>query len=114
MNNKNHINKLIMEQINVLSHIDHNSDFTLKKPYLKSTLDKITKENKLNALEMSKKIAFTCYMLMRYQNNEINLNQALEILKDCLNTKYHHTYSISATWNLSEIYNILYEQSLQQ
>lgn len=106
-NKKELINKLLMEQMKVLSHIDHNSDLILKKSYLKLLFHKQVELNKLKALEMSKKISLACYSLMQYQNNDISLDEILVILKDCLTTNFCHSYSISATWNINQIYQIL-------
>lgn len=112
-NKKETINFLLMEQFGVLSRIDLNSDLFIKfinsKPFFKSTIEKRIKENRLDALDMSKKLAHACRMVMRYHLDMESLEETLSVLKDAIQTDYNHPYSVSACWNLVEIYNLLIE-----
>ena len=116
MNNPNNYNqdeidfliRLLNQELSVLSRIDHNSDLGIN-PSIFQNKNKLINEQKLIALEISKKIAFACHMVMSSICSHVTKDEAKTALLEVLNTNIKHNYTVSALWNLNAMLNILNE-----
>ena len=105
----NQLISLLNQELTVLSRIDLNSDLFIKPSIFnfKNHKIKLINEQRLIALEMSKKIAFACHMVMSSIYFNTTRDEAKNALLAVLNTKLKHNYTVSALWNLDAMYQIL-------
>ena len=100
--------RLLNQELSVLSRIDHNSDLGIN-PSIFQNKNKLINQQRLIALELSKKIAFACHLVMSSIYSNVTKDEAKTALLEVLNTNIKHNYTVSALWNLNTMLNILNE-----
>lgn len=105
----NQLISLLNQELTVLSRIDLNSDLFIKPSIFnfKNHKIKLINQQRLIALELSKKIAFACHLVMSSIYSNVTKDEAKTALLEVLNTNIKHNYTVSALWNLDAMYKIL-------
>ena len=98
--------RLLNQDLSVLSRIDHNSDLGIN-PSIFQNKNKLINQQRLIALELSKKIAFACHIVMSSIYSNVTKDEAKTALLEVLNTNIKHNYTVSALWNSDAMYKIL-------
>lgn len=100
---------LLNQEFSVLSRIDLNSDLGINQSifHSKNYTKNLINQQRLIALELSKKIAFACHLVMSSIYSNVTKDEAKTALLEVLNTNIKHNYTVSALWNLDAMYKIL-------